>query len=470
MIMEQKCSVFPFSLSEVARITGGKAYIGKEHPVGRFRIDSRQLEPGDVFVAFRGEKVDGHRFIGQAWEKGASCVICTVLPEEIGGNLILVDDATAALGRLAAAVRGTMTMKTVAVTGSVGKTTTKQLIRGLLAGTYTTLATEGNSNNELGLPLTLLNAGNGHDAAVLEMGMCARGEIEYLSLIARPEIAVITMIGTSHIEKLGSREEIRNAKMEIVAGMPEDGTLILNADEPLLRGVSYAGKTVYVGFAEDADYRITGIRQTEEGSFFDLSVRGGSVLKELYLPALGEHNVKNAALAAAAGFAAGLDAERIRTGLAGFENTGYRQKLETVNGVYLIEDCYNAARESMAAALAVLASKKRTRSVAVLGEMRELGAYAAEMHREVGRKAAATGVDLLLPYGGEDARSIAEGALEAGMAPACVLPPCPADEPERAAKVLKEILRPGDTVLFKASRALALENVIENLKKEFENS
>ena len=470
--MEKRRIPFPFTIAEIAGIAGGKLYFKEEREIGSFQIDSRKVGPDDVFVAFKGERSDGHRYIGQAFEKGASVVIATALPEKIEGNLILVDDATAALGRLAAAYRKTLGMKTVGVTGSVGKTTTKQLVNGIFSRRFDTLATEGNFNNELGMPLTLLNAEGDREAAVLEMGMCARGEIEYLSLIARPEIGIITMIGTSHIEKLGSREEIRNAKMEITAGMPENGTLVLNADEPLLRNAEYRGTIVYAGFSSDADYIVSNIRPTDNGSVFDLTVKDGKTLKDLVLPVAGEHNVKNAALAIAAAFAAGLTETEVREGLAVFENTGYRQKLETVSDILLIEDCYNAARESMAAALAVLASKRKEgcRTVAVLGEMRELGSFAPDMHREVGMTAAETGVDLLLPYGGTDAAFIAEGAAEGGMNPDCILPPCPSDDPERAAEILKENLRPGDTVLFKASRALALENVIGHLKRILENN
>ncbi len=454
----------PQTALQIAKTVGGKLLGDGNSTARTLTTDSREVTPGALFVAIRGENADGHAYIGKAADLGASCILCDRMPEQLPScPLIVAEDSVKALGRLAAANKRQIAPLTVAITGSIGKTTTKEFVAAVLSEHYKTLKTPGNFNNHIGLPLTMLSLENSHRAMVVEMGMSARGEIEYLSSLACPKIAVITNIGTSHIEHLGSREGIRDAKMEIVTGMEQGGALILNGDEPLLADIPGA---YYVSLKNPAaQFYISHIEQSVHGSAFDLTV-GGELYESIVIPVIGEHNVLDAAYAFAVGSLVGMGEYEIRRGLMNFRQTGMRQNLYAIGDFWVLEDCYNAAPESMQAALKVLsqvAADKGGRKIAVLGEMRELGSYSAAGHRTAGRAAAGEQVDLLITFGRE-ARYIAEGALEAGLHRASILQFDSTDHPEAPAAALREILRPGDTVLFKASRAVALERVIAGLK------
>lgn len=449
---------------KIANAVGGKLYGDESVAVSALTTDSREVTPGSVFVAIRGESADGHAYIEKAVTMGAACILCDRLPEKLPDcPLICTDDSVKALGRFAAAYKQQIAPLTVAVTGSIGKTTTKEFIAAVLSERYQTLKTPGNFNNHIGLPLTMLSLSEADRAVVLEMGMSARGEIEYLSSLANPKIAVITNIGSSHIEHLGSREGIRDAKMEIVTGMEPGGALILNGDEPLLAGVPGA---YYVSRTDSsAQFYISAVEQTENGSAFDLTV-GDELYESIVIPVIGEHNVLDAAYAFAVGRLVGMGEYEIRRGLMNFRQTGMRQNLYAVKDFWVLEDCYNAAPESMQAALNVLsqvAKGKGGRKIAVLGEMRELGSYSAFGHQTVGKAAAAVGVDLLFTFGTE-AVHIAKAAKEAGLPADAVHHFDRIDAPEALATALKDLLTIGDTVLFKASRAVALERVITMLK------
>ncbi|MBQ7354768.1 MAG: UDP-N-acetylmuramoyl-tripeptide--D-alanyl-D-alanine ligase [Clostridia bacterium] len=449
---------------KIANAVDGTLYGSADSAVTALTTDSREVVPGAVFVAIRGETADGHAYIKKAATMGASCILCDRLPETLPPcSLICTDDSVKALGRLAAEYKRQIAPLTVAVTGSIGKTTTKEFIASVLSERYQTLKTPGNFNNHIGLPLTMLSLSETDRAMVVEMGMSARGEIEYLSSLANPKIAVITNIGTSHIEHLGSREGIRDAKMEIVNGMETGGALILNGDEPLLAGIQGA---YYVSRNDPtAQFYISGVEQTDNGSAFDLTV-GGELYESIVIPAIGEHNVLDAAYAFAVGRLVGMGEYEIRRGLMNFRQTGMRQNLYPVKDFWVLEDCYNAAPESMQAALKVLsqvAEGKGGRKIAVLGEMRELGSYSEIGHRTVGKAAAEIGVDLLFTFGSE-AAYIADGAKRAGLSDDAVLQFDTISEPQAIAAALQSTLRAGDTVLFKASRAVALERVIALLK------
>ncbi len=453
------------SLQTVAEAAHGKLFCINEQKITGFTLDSRTVHPGDCFLAVKGEHTDGHRYIQNAWNAGAALVIASRLPDSMppSGNLLLVDDVTAALGRIAHAHRMTFSPLTVAVTGSVGKTTTKQFIRSVLSADRPTLATGGNFNNELGLPLTLLSLRPSHRAAVLEMGMSARGEIEYLSLLTCPDIAVITCIGTAHMNTLGSREAIRDAKMEITAGLKPGGTLILNGDEPLLAGQKDA---VYVSLSNPAsDFRANSIRVKDGMTAFDLHTPNGT-LHDLTIPVIGAHNVFDAAIACAVGMIAGIREETLRKGLLSFENAAMRQKIEHIDGVTLVEDCYNACPESMMAALRVLESLQsgEGRRIAVLGDMRELGPESAKMHQAIGRFCMSRNIDVLFTFG-EEAERIAQGAAEVRKTNTEIYRNPDLDHPETTADALLKILKKNDTVLFKASRAVMLERVSALVKQ-----
>ncbi len=450
-----------FTASYLEEITSGILFGDPTLRISGFCIDSRKAKPGDMFIALPGERVDGHDYIAAAMENGASiALVSRKMPGEI--DQLLVKDTAKALGLIARAAKEALHPLTVGVTGSVGKTTTKQLIASVLQTEMPTLFTEGNYNNELGLPLTLLRLKESDRAAVLEMGMSAFGEIAYLSEIATPDIAVVTCIGTSHIENLGSREGIRDAKMEILTGMSKDGVLILNGDEPLLAGYD----AIYVGRNPKAKrfYKAENIRRTGEGMSFELTNEVGERVSDLYVPGAGEHLVIDAAMAYAVGKAAGLQDAQIKAGLCRFENTGMRQHMEAYRGMTLIIDCYNAAPESMKAALSVLKNEETTgKRLAILGDMRELGEHSARLHKQVGREAAGA-CDALICFGPQ-AIAIKEGALEGGMKEEALFHFPELEKPEEAALCLSRLAHPGDTLLFKASRGTAVERIIQAFKE-----
>ena len=279
-----------WTAQSLANTVGGKLYGDFATLLTALTTDSREVTAGAIFVAIRGENSDGHLYIEKAASMGAACIICDRLPEKLPGcSLILTEDSVKAMGQFAKAYKQQINPLTVAITGSIGKTTTKEFVAAVLSQHYNTLKTPGNFNNHLGMPLTMLSLNESHNAVVLEMGMSARGEIEYLSKLGNPKIAVITAIGTSHIEHLGSREGIRDAKMEITLGMEQGGALILDGDEPLLANVPGA---YYVSLKNpNADFYISNIEQSENGSAFDLKV-GREVYESLLIPVIGSHNVK----------------------------------------------------------------------------------------------------------------------------------------------------------------------------------
>ncbi len=454
----------PYTVQAIASAVGGVLYNGMNRTVTAVTTDSREVVPGMMFVAIRGESADGHDYIEKAVAQGAACILCDKRPARLPGcPTICADDSVMALGRFSAAYKRKVAPTTIAVTGSIGKTTTKEFIYAVLSQRFQTLKTPGNFNNQIGLPLTMLSLAEDDRALVVEMGMSSRGEISHLSRLANPKIAVITNIGTSHIEHLGSREGIRDAKMEVVAGMDSGSVLILNGDEPLLADVPGA---VYVSRHNPAaQFYISAVEQSDHGSAFDL-IANGELCESIIIPAIGEHNVLDAAYAFAVGRVLGMGEYEIRRGLMTFRQTGMRQNLYPVDDFWVLEDCYNAAPESMRAALKVLCSvaeAKNGRKLAVLGEMRELGAYSDEGHQRTGIAAAAAGLDLLITFG-PMATMIAEGAVLAGMPTEKVHVYEDLDKPEEVGKCLVSYLQSGDTVLFKASRAVALERVITLLK------
>ncbi len=453
-----------WTVGMIAQAVGGTLYGDDNITVNALTTDSREATQGSMFVAIRGETTDGHLYISKAIELGAACILCDTIPSTSAQlPVICVKDTVKALGSFAAAYKRAIAPLTIAITGSIGKTTTKEFVASVLSEHFKTLKTPGNFNNHIGLPLTMLSLEETDRAMVVEMGMSSRGEIEYLSSLANPKIAVITNIGTSHIEHLGSREGIRDAKMEIVRGMEPNGALILNGDEPLLANVEGA---YYVSrHNPSAQFYISNVEQTENGSAFDLRV-GGELYESIVIPAIGEHNVLDAAYAFAVGSLVGMGEYEIRRGLMNFRQTGMRQNVYRVRDFWILEDCYNAAPESMQAALKVLAqvaAGKGGRRIAVLGEMREMGNYSETGHRNVGKAASELPVDLLYTFG-QEASYIAQGALENGLSPKRITQYEDLNALEALAAELKKTVRSGDVLLFKASRAVALERVIAMLK------
>ena len=424
--------------------------------------DSREVCPGCIFVAFPGERFDGHDFAAKALEAGAFCVVLNHPVEGVPAEkAVLCADSYHAMMVMGANYRSQFHPKVVGVTGSVGKTTTKQMTYAAIAGFGNTIKTEGNQNNELGLPRTMFRIGKETQYAVVEMGMSHAGEIERLSKCARPDVGIITCIGVSHIGNLGSQENICKAKLEICAGLPEGAPLVLNGDDPFLRKAVLPDHVRPVWFSlgdENADVCALSIQQDEKGMSFVLEdhEEGTFLVK---IPAMGRHNVANALAAYCAATRLGLDARRVIAGLADFEQTGVRQKVVHARGVDVIEDCYNANPDSMKAALAMFREYPCKRRFALLGDMLELGDISRAAHEEVGRQAVENKVDYLVTYG-EQAKRIAVVAAAKG------LPTLHADTYAQAAETLLNKMQPGDALLVKASRGMALEKVLEIFYKE----
>lgn len=446
------------TLKQIADWCGGKVSARFEHlRVSRMQSDSRKVRSGDLFVALKGAKADGHDFAETAINHGAvAALVSRPISEKLPS--IEVEDTLRAYGEIAAGYRKLTGVKVVGITGSVGKTTTKEMTASVLEAVYHTAKTEGNHNNNLGLPMTIMDMPENTEVAVLEMGMNHSGEMEYLSDIARPDLAIITNIGTMHIEHLGTREGILQAKLEIMRGMPEDGAGVFNGDEPLLWNIRAIGKhkKYYYGIENHAcDVTATDIVELDDGVRF--VVHGFGQQFELFVPMLGRHAVYNALAATTVGLLLGVKPEQIQARFSSFHNTGMRQKIYVKNGVTIIEDCYNAGPESTEAALDVLAGIKTDgRRIAVLGDMLELGNRSAAEHYRIGRLAVGK-ADLLLTYGEHSVRTLT-GAITGGMNPKNT---DHFDTHEDMAHMLKMRVSEGDVVLFKGSRGMRMEKVLQ---------
>ncbi|MGB4215944.1 MAG: UDP-N-acetylmuramoyl-tripeptide--D-alanyl-D-alanine ligase, partial [Thermacetogeniaceae bacterium] len=361
-------------------------------------IDSRKVRPGDLFFAFSGEHVDGHDYIEDAFQRGAAAaVISHPVDCQQDKPLIRVSDPLQALQALARGYRSLFNIPVVAVTGSTGKTTTKDLIAGVLGSKMAVIKTEGNYNNELGLPLTLLNLDDQHQAAVLEMAMRGPGQIAELCEISHPLVGVITNIGKTHLELLGSQEAIAEAKGELLSSLPIDGCAVLNADDPwqVKLASRVRGELIYYGTDSMCQIRATDIRlRGLEGVDFKLHTPSGEA--DCFLPLPGAHNVANALAAAAVGYRFSLTAEEIAAGLTSASLTGMRLDVKAgIRDTKIIDDSYNASPASTTAALELLAAVDGNRKIAVLGDMYELGEETISGHREVGEKAALLSIDCL---------------------------------------------------------------------------
>ena len=420
--------------------------------------DTRKLRPGQLFVALQGAR-DGHEFISAALERGAAAVLCSRGDGDYPA--VVVDDPRRALGDIARQERKRIGMQVIGVTGSVGKSTTKEMIACVLEGSFRVEKTPANHNNDIGMPMAILAMPEDTQIAVLEMGMNHFGEIAYLTSIARPDLAVIVNVGTMHIENLGSKEGILRAKMEIVEGMQEGGTIILNGDDALLWSQRKLQRVKPKFFGVDnKDVFCHGdqIAMSEGVLRLRVSCGGSSFPVELALE--GKHYASDALAAAAVGMTMGVEPEKIRERLAQFRNMAGRQEIFTYGEYTIIKDCYNAGPESMEAALHVLGNRQGRR-VAVLGDMLELGVCSAAEHYRIGR-IAAQNVQLLLAYG-PNASRVVNGAVTGGMQESRAKL---FDDRQKMARYLKCNVKPGDTILFKGSRGMQMELVLEAFLKE----
>lgn len=427
-------------------------------------IDSRNIPDGCLFIPIIGERFDGHDFLLDSLNKGAKAALSSRNSEEIEGKtIIFVKDTSKALRDLAAWYRSQFDIPVVGITGSVGKTSTKDMVYSVLSQKFNVLKTLGNFNNEIGLPLTILKLDETHQAAVIEMGMSNLGEISRLTDIAKPDVAVITNIGVSHIENLGSRENILKAKLEIAEGFSEKGTLIINNDDDMLstvKSVKNVKKIVTFGINSEGDLRAVDIRNKgEKGVSFSVSIKGASYGVDIPVP--GIHNIYNALAGIGVGLELGLSVQQIINGISRFSPGKMRMNITDTGKYKLINDCYNASPQSMEAALKVLSDIGGSgRKVAILGDMLELGDYSEQGHREVGRMCR-DNADILIACG-NSAINIANGAAEAGMSKNTVHYFATTSE---AILALGDILANGDTILVKGSRGMKMEEIAENILK-----
>jgi UDP-N-acetylmuramoyl-tripeptide--D-alanyl-D-alanine ligase len=465
-----------FSLDEIVSVTRGEYLTPKRGgEVSRLSIDSRTLFSGDLFVAFAGGRFDGHDFIDAAIARGAAGAIVRRswwgereegLKERLSSAcLIGCDDPLVGLQRIAAWHRRRLGPIVVGITGSNGKTTTKEMAAAILSRRFTVLKSEGNLNNHIGLPLSLLRLTPRHKVAVVEMGINHPGEMELLCSIARPDLGLITNIGEAHLEFFGDRSGVAKAKGALFEAVSEKGCALINLDDPLLAPWAMKpGRKVTFGEAESAELRVSEIKGDANGMSFTLRFEGGKRVA-VHLSSFGAHQVKNAAAAAAVGRGMGLlegegmalSEEEIRAGLAAFRPVSMRSQVISLGNFTILLDAYNANPDSMKAALSALPYFRSRRVVAVLADMLELGGNSERAHREVGSELVRAGVSVLITVG-ERARWIAEGAAQAGLSNDKIDSFVDLKE---AADRLSEVARRGDLILIKGSRAMKLEQLLD---------
>ncbi len=453
-------------IKDILEASGGRLLQGSpDTPVRQLVIDSRKTEAGDLFVPFRGEHTDGHRFIPMAYELGAAACLTEDSEAEApaGRGLILVENTRNALQAIGGCYRERLNIPVIGITGSVGKTSTREMTGAALSAGYRVFQTHGNYNGQLGLPIMLSQIGPEDQAAVLEMGMSLPGEMAVISRIARVNIAVVTNIGVSHIENLGSRDRICQEKLHITDGMPEDGLVILNGDDDMLRryGPALPFRKVWYGTGEDCDYRAEAIHMEGNRAAFTIRHQGEQVPVSLGVP--GVHNVRNCLAAAAAACEMGVPLAEAVKALEGFHGFSRRLEMkERPDGLRLIDDTYNASPDSMRAALQVLdAMECAGRKIAVLADMLELGDHSLEFHYQTGAYAGRMKID--------DYYLIGERAREIGRG---ILSECPGArihyymENQQAAAQLKAQARPKDLILLKGSNSMRLNEIAAVLMKE----
>ena len=449
------------TLEEVARFSGGRLVKGDPAlGVERLHTDTRTLAAGDCFVALRGDRFDGHAFVREVRSRGAVAALVSnrvaEAPDDLG--LVEVPDTLQGLQRFAATYRSMLPVRTIGVTGSSGKTSTKELIAAVLRTKFRTKATEGNLNNHIGVPLTLLRLEEDDEFGVIEMGMNHPGEIAPLAHMAAPEFGVISSIGPAHIEFFTSQQAIAEEKAALIAALPPKGAAILNSDDLWSREIAHraSARVVWVGNGPGSTWQAEEISVSPEGIDFQLEHEGARVA--VHLPVMNRVMVGNALLAAAVGGECGLSLEEIAQGISAVELPGARMQVVEIGGVSIINDAYNANPSSMKAALVALREfPKARRRIAVLGSMGELGQYAAALHLEVGAYAHAQEVDYLIAVG-PHADAYLLGARGAGLTRVAR-----AFDAAEATAALKEILQEGDAVLVKGSRFMGLERLVESL-------
>lgn len=454
-------------IKEIVEATSGRLLRGDpEEEILNISTDSREVLEQALFIPIIGEKFDGHDFMASAFENGYKSFLIDASHEylEEDVNLIEVEDTTKAYGDIAKYYQEKFTLEKIGITGSVGKTSTKDIIASVVSMKYKTLKNLGNLNNEIGLPKTLLNLDETYEAAVLEMGMSFAHEIEHLAFVYRPKIAVITNIGLSHIENFASQDEIFKAKMEITAYFDASNILIINGDDPYLKTLKNSSKPYQIfsyGFASDNDFCCSSYEILEDYSTFKVVINGQE--EEFKIPSNAKHNILNSMAAIIVGLLLDIPLAKIKEGLEHFKITKGRLTILKKKDLTIIDDSYNASLDSTLAALEVLSNYK-TRRVAILGDVLETGSHAEEIHRGIG-SGVVSKADVLITVG-KDARFILDEALNCGFLKENTRH---YKDVEDLLKDVLDIVRDDDTVLVKASRGIMLDRVVELLDKSYED-
>lgn len=449
------------TVKDIINVTKGKLIYGKENEIcENFSRNTKEVKQGDIYIGFKGEIYDGGVFYEEAFSNGAKgCIINEIeglkLKEVENKFIIQVEDTVKAIGQIARYKREKYNIPVIAVTGSVGKTSTKDIIASVVSQKYKTLKTQANLNNHIGMPLTILSLKD-HEALVVEMGMNHFGELSYLTNIAKPTIAVITNVGTAHIGNLGSRENILKAKLEILEGLPKDGVVIINNDNDLLHKWQLENKKYNVityGINNNSKYVAKEIKYTTTGSEYQLNGK-----ESIKVPVGGEAFVYNSLAAISVGELLNIPIEKIQVGIKNFELTKMRLDVQkSSKGYTIINDCYNANYDSMKSAIEYLNSSKGNRKIAVLGDMLELGEFSQELHKKVGEEVAKNKIDILITVG-KEANNIAETAKKNGINTTYMF-----ENNQKAITKLKEILEPKDVVLVKASNSMNFKEIVSNI-------
>ena len=456
------------TIKDLIKICQGKLLCGDENMICEgFSKDTREIETDDIYVGIKGERFNGSTFYKQAFEKGAkACILQDIeIDEETlasGKTIVIVKDSVKALQELAKYKRSLYEIPIIAVTGSAGKTSTKDIIASVMGKKFNVLKTQGNLNNEIGLPLTILKLKE-HTALVVEMGMNSFGEISVLTNIAKPDVAVFTNIGTAHIGLLGSKENILKAKLEILEGLNAKGTIIINQDDELLRNWANENQEKYsiitYGIENESDIMATNVKLEEMQSSYQVKI--GNEIQEIKVPIAGEHFIRNSLCGVAIGKLFDISGEEIKLGISEFKLTRNRMQIEkNEKDIIIINDSYNASYEAMKASIEYLGKLEGRRKIAVLGNMLELGEYAKKLHEDIGKCIVENNIDLLYTVGNL-ASYIAQKATQLGMKQGNIFI---YEEKRDLIQDLKEILTKGDAVLLKASNSMKFIEIYEEIK------
>jgi len=458
--------MLPLKVCEIVKVTNGILLNGNpEAEIKNISTDTRKIMPGDLFIPLVGDNFDGHDFIANAFENSICGYMTSRSTEIIPDAIIIkVDDTLKALQDIAGYYRDKFNIPIIGVTGSIGKTSTKEMIYNVLSKKYSVLKTKGNFNNHVGLPLTLLNLSKEHNAAVVEMGMSGMGEISILSRIAKPHIAVITNIGLAHIGKLGSQRNILKAKTEIFNGMDQDGIVVLNADDSLLYELKDSIKlnVTYFGLCKEADVRAYNIKVDGDlNTSFNIKIKDTEYLFKICVPGL--HNVYNALIAITIGLRFRVPIEDMADAIAKYKPEKMRMNIiKLTNNIKVLNDTYNANPNSMEEALKVMQQMPGARKIAVLGDMLELGEWTRQAHLDIGKSIVKSSINHLITLG-ENSKFIAEGAVTLGMSQRKINT---CNNIEEANLYLSKLIREGDVILVKGSRGMKMEGIVDFITEE----